>query len=359
MSIKHIIIIVFIFGFQINAFSQVLISGAIRNDAAYTWFEDEHKDSRRFDDILENKLILRYRGDGWKFYGDGRLYLYYADTRDYKDEYEAKIMRSFIRYNPSIGDFTLGKTYINFGNSGIFNPFEIQKNVILSDLSNDKEGLLAVEFILPVGDLSGIKLYSGTYENEANASSTEERCYAGGASIWTNALNFDAGIVGNRLRENSNIAGIYLKGDVILGVQAAYAFHYNDEIDKPHREANLGFDYSFFDAHLIISSIFYYNQNGAKKIEDYIYSADGYFFAKYYIFSSIKIIYDEFLNFQAGSFSNLIDNSSVIYPSVEYLLADGLSITAAVYFFTGKKNMEFSIDTAGFLSSLLRVEAKF
>ena len=186
-----------------------------------------------------------------------------------------------------------------------------------------------------------------------------ERHYAGGMSVWTNALNFDAGIVGNRLREDSNIAGLYLKGDLLLGIQGAYAFHFNDEFEKPYREANFGIDYSFFDAHLIISSIFYYNQDGAKKIEEYVYSPDGYFFAKYYIFSNIIIIYDEFLSFETGSFVNLVDNSSVIYPSVKYLIANGLNLTASVYFFTGKNNMEFSRDTAGILSSLLRVEAKF
>lgn len=361
MNIKYLIILFFIFGIQLNTASQVLISGAIRNDAAYTYFDDEHHEDRRFDDILENKLILRYRGDGWKFHGDGRLYLYYGDTREKKDEYEAKIMRSFIRYSPSIGDFTLGKTYINLGNPGIFNLFEIQKQVNLSDLSYDKEGLLAVEFVLPVGDLSGIKVYGGNYESEdqMNRGDSNKRNYAGGMSAWTNALNFDAGIVGNRLREDSNIGGLYLKGDLILGVQGAYAFHFNDEFEKSYREANFGLDYSFFDAHLIISSIFYYNQNGAKKIEEYSFSPDGYFFAKYYIFSNIIIIYDEFLSFEAGSFVNLIDNSAVIYPSVEYLIADGLSITAAVYFFTGKNNMEFSRDTSGLTSGLLRVEAKF
>ena len=361
MKIKFIIILIFIFGFQFNAVSQVLISGAIRNDAAYSYFDDEHKESRRFDDILENKLLLRYKGQGWRFYGDGRLYLYYGDIRETQDEYEAKIMRSFIRYSPSIGDFTLGKTYINLGNPGIFNPFEIQKQVNLSDLSYDKEGMLAFEFVFPVGDLSGIKMYTGSYESKSEiiADNATGRHYAGGTSMWTNALNFDAGIVGNRLREDSNIAGIYLKGDLLLGLQGAYAFHFNDEFDKPSREANFGLDYSFFDAHLIINSIFYYNQIGAKKIEEYSLSADGYFFAKYYIFSNFVVIYDEFLNFEAGCFVNLIDNSAVIYPSVKYLLADGLTLTASVYFFTGKNNMEFSRDNAGILSTLLRVEAVF
>lgn len=363
MKTKLFLLFTFIFILRFPVSSQLLISGAVRNDAAYTYFKDENEQSgnkSRFDDILENKIILRYEEDTWRFYGDGRLYLYYGEIRETTDEYEAKLMRSFIRYSPSIGQFTLGKTYINLGNPGLFNPFEKDKQVIMSDLGYDKEGMLAFEYVLPVGDLSGIKTYAATYESETPAAMPEqERHNAAGMSIWTNALNFDFGAVANRLREDANITGAYIKGDLILGVQGAYAFHYNDEFDKPWREANIGIDYSFFNAHIIISSIFYYNQHGAKKIEEYLPSPDNYLYAKYYLFSKVELIYDEFLSGEIGSFINLIDNSAVIYPSITYLLADGLSITGMVYFFTGENDTEFSRDTSGNISALARVEAKF
>ena len=359
--IFQIILLLFIFN---NSYgdSKIGLSGRIRNDSIYQVYKD-YKNERYFNDILENKIVLRYETELWRYYADGRLYLYYGEmTKDMAKDYEAKLMRSFVRFSPEIGDFTLGKTYINLGNPGIFNPFEINKQVNHTDLNYDKEGILAIEYDMPIGDMSGYKIYGSTYNSEIDENipgDTIKQYYSGGMSLWANLKGFDLGLVGNHNKDNSNITGAYFRGDLILGIVGAYGYHFDDDFKNGYSEANFGLDYSFFESHLIVTSMFYYNQNGADKTEEYQQTADSYFFARYYLYNSITYIYDEFITAGFGCFINLIDKSTMIYPSVNYIIADGLKVTLMVYVITGKEDQEFSYDTSGVVNTLLRIEAKF
>ena len=356
--------IFFIFCYTVSLSSELKLSGAIRNDAFFLKIDDNYQ----FSDILENRLILTRDEEKWKFYGDARLFLLYGEIADSDDAYEFKLMRSFIRYFTELGDFTLGKTYINLGNSGIFNPFEIDKNLLVSDINYAKEGLLALEIDLLLGDLSGLKLFIGYDDQIAN--------YTSGLNIVANFSGFDLGIVTtrkgeyrakkesvalftDRLIEDENSTGFYFKGDLIVGLEGAYCFHFDDRLERSYNETNLGLDYSFFDSKFIIKTILYYNQNGADSIRDYVPLYDAYFYAKYYMFWSIDYIFDEFFSIQALSFSNLVDGSAMIIPSATTVLANGLTFTVQFVFLTGKGDEEFSRNINGDYSILARVQGKF
>ncbi len=369
-KVFQISIILLCSSFQLYADNvDIDITGALRNDAFFT----RYKDDSEYGDILEAKIILQKKTDKWNLYIDGRAYLYYGYITEVLGTSDAKLMRGFIRYFTEMGDFTLGKTYINLGNPGIFNPFELDKSVNLSDLSYTKEGIIALEYVLPFGELSGVKAYAGHDSLISN--------YTTGLSVYSNAGSFDFGVVANRkgpqeitaenedlINQNQmletdntakNIAGVYLKGDLGVGVQGAYCYHIDDR-KEDFSEANLGIDYSFFDGHLILNAIFYYNQSGADKTEEYISTdTETYFFAKYYIYGNIIYIFDEFLSADIGCFANLNDGSTIIIPEAIIVIANGLTMTLQGAYVTGTGNEEFSQDLLGQYSILLRVEAKF
>ena len=327
------------------------ISGLLRNDAIVS----APADNIRFDDILEARLITEYSSDQWKFYGDGRFYSYFGDIAETNGKYKTSLMRAFIRYYSPIGDITLGKTYVNFGIAGIFNPFEANKQVTLKDLSYDKEGILALEYEFSLGDRSGGKLYGGVNFEESSKSNE----YRGGASLWTNFQSFDMGIVANRYDRDRNLGGLYLKGDAVVGLQASYGCHFNDDFNSAVHEASAGVDYSFFSGKLVLTALFYFNEGGSTTKGSYTYQADGYFGARYYTYGAVDYTHDEFFSSKLYSFVNCVDGSAIITGSCSFVITNGLTLTLLASAVTGSGNDEFSHTTHGWTSGLVRVEGKF
>jgi len=332
-------------------------SGLLRNDAVLSTREND----AHFSDILEGRLILDYRSGRWKLYGDGRIYGYFGETAEEEGRYHASLMRAFIRYFSPVGDFTIGKTYVNLGTPGLFNPFESNKQITITDISYDKEGLLALEYLYNIGSKSGLKLYGGSDLKEDDAGDLKST-YRGGGSIWTNALRFDMGLAANRLDVDRNLAGIYFKGDIMVGLQGAYAVHLNDDFQSPFHEMMAGADYSFYGGKIVINAFFYFNSAGSAASGSYdLYRdlPDQYFAARYYTHGEIKYIHDQFFNTGVYALTNCIDGSTMIVPSFSVVAANGLTITLLFTTVTGKQSDEFSADTLGSFGSILRVEGKF
>ncbi len=339
-------------------YAQLRIGGMLRNDAVVTF----RNNTVAFNDILENRLVIEKRTEEWKFYGDGRLYLYHPPPDGSESEYEPVLMRSFIRYYSGLGDITAGKTYVNFGNMSIFNPFEIDKTLYLSDLSYDKKGILALELNIPLGEISGLKIYGGTENREDPDTGEITNPEMGGGSLYFNLAGFDFGLVGNRKGRDINLGGAYFKGDIVIGIQGFYALHFNDGGNETYHEASLGIDYSLFSGSLIISILGYYNESGADSTDDYERSdpgADRYLTARSYGYGDIKYIFDEFLNIDLGSFLNLVDRSSLTILSINVIIANGLAVSLQGALLSGRGDDEFSRDTLARYLVLGRIVAKF
>ncbi len=334
------------------SFAAIDLSGGIRNDAYFI----KTTNNVNFDDILETKLIFSRKAEEWRFYADLRVYAYYGTNLAPQSatpfNYGFDLLRAFIRYESPIGVWTAGKTYVNFGNYGIFNPFEMNKTVDFSDLSYDKDGFLAAQYDHAFNDLSGFKLFAGPQGGVTNSSL--------GGSIYGHLETFDGGLVYNRLGLNTNRAGLYLKGDLEVGVNLSYAYHFDDYLTNNFSEASAGIDYGFFDEKLLVSLTYYYDEKGATNTNDYQpYGFDDvYFKARHYLFGDITYKYDEFLNFDLYLFLNLVDYSGVIAPSATYTLSDGLNITLMFSYITGYDQQEFSRDNLGEYSVLVRLDAK-
>ena len=246
-----------------GVFADIGLSGSVRNDA---YFQKTTNDWR-FGDILESKLIFTRKAEEWRFYGDLRVYLYYGFPAQLipggTNGFLVNIPRLFVRYNSPIGDFTAGKTYVNFGNPGLFNPFEVMKTINFSDLNYDKEGLLAFEYDFAFSDLSGGKVYISPATGITNS--------AFGGSMTVNLFGFDIGAVANRKAIDKNVGGIYLKGDLEVGLNLSWANHFNDRFNTNYNEASAGIDYSIFDGKFFTGLTFYYNEKGAMNTNEYTY----------------------------------------------------------------------------------------
>lgn len=332
--------------------SGLKINGLIRNDFWYFRMPSNPKRSDLFANNLEARLILEHKRNDWDFYADGRFYFYQGEFQTLYGTSRAVLMRAYMRYFSPIGDFTLGKTYVNFGNSGLFNPFEIDKSIQLADLQYAREGIYALEYYLPWQDLSGLKVYGG-FTDAFNYNPMW------GVAPGFHLGTFDLGAVWNHSDINKNITGLFFKGDLILGVQGSWGVHLDDKLQYDHSEASAGLDYSFFEGKVITTLLFYYNEMGATDVKKYQVSAGSYLLARYYLFFSLVWTIDEFWSIQANAFMNLIDQSMIILPVISVVVANGLTLVLQMNIPTASGNEEFSRKKSGDIGAMLRVEGKF
>lgn len=371
------LILALIAQFTLTAFAypELKVSGDFRNDSLVTFSTNDSM----FNNILETKIILQRKSSDWKFYADFRLKLlsgqYANQITDLENTFMATLIamdsnatalaatggmfgsyslsfpRAFVKFYTGIGDFTVGKTYINFGNPSVFNPLEMNKSINFTDLSYDKDGLIAVEYRFPFGALSGGTIFLSPDYPLSNT--------AGGLSLYGNVGSFDIGMVINRKAYNNNSLGFYFKGDLGVGIQAGYAFHFDDWYTNYFNEANIGIDYSFLEGKMITSLEFYYAETGATETNDYDpYSTDDrYFMARYYLYGNVIYAPNEFWSMGLDCFVNMIDYSGLVMPRVSYVILDGLTLTGQFGWLWKEGYAEFSGDTLGHYSLLLRVEA--
>ncbi|MES0491620.1 MAG: hypothetical protein ABUK01_16610 [Leptospirales bacterium] len=324
------------------------INGLLRNDAYV--IKTSNPDDYQFHNVLENRLLFEAKRLDWKYYADARLYLYGGEIAALYGDYNVELMRGFVRYYSTVGDFTLGKTYVNFGNTGVFNPFEFDKSVNFADLGYAREGLLALEHYFSWQDTSGITTYV--------ANTTPEELMWG-VSPTVHLGTFDLGLVHNHVGPDNNISGAFFKGDLFVGVQGSWAVHSDDSYVPDYSEATVGLDYSFIDGDLLVSALYYYNEAGATSPSKYIATTESFLLARHYGLLSVVGSIDEFWSVQLSAFVNLIDYSAVIIPSTVIVLTSGLSLTLQVSFFTADGNEEFSTTRAGDLITMIRAEGKF
>ncbi len=347
----------FILPFALLA-SEISLTGALRNDAMVTSRREPAAYSDKlheFNNILETGIVLEAENEDWKYYGDARAYFYegssVGSTSGNGRSEDVKLMRSFLRYTSGIGTTTLGKAFVNVGNGGLFNPFEIRKLVTFSDLSYTREGFLLASQTVNWQDTSELLVYAGS-PNPFNYDPFW------GISPGFHFSGMQGGLVVSHARADHNNAGIFLKGDYGAGFHGSWNTVLSDEGNYRYNEAVAGMDYSvnaqwFFDAGG------YYNQSGADNPAEYETSETAYLSAEYYAFFSANYIPDEFLQMGVMAFINATDGSTLLLPSVTTFLSTGLSATLLFVLPTATGQTEFSQDLYGAATTLVRVEGKF
>lgn len=362
-----------------------------RNDASLLCFPKNvrpaatvGKEPCLFYNFFELRFVIDINKDDFNIYTDVRAFLYLGEIAKQKASNlakktgsdsigafqksvgaELKLMRSFLRYfiaGGKGGQLTLGKTYINLGNSGIFNPFEIDQGVRLSDMNYAKEGLLALEYYVPWQETSGVKFFVGSHDILF-----EQPVF--GIAPQVHAGTFKLGMVFSRFQKNRNLAGLYFKGDAVIGIEGSYSLSLLDEKDKTSKrgyynfsEANVGMDYSFFSGKLFFAVKYYFDEAGANKSTHYKKLSHSSFMGQHYMQFSLFYKIDEFYQAQLDTLMNFTDISFLLLPSFTAQLADAISLTLQFAIPTAKgvtKKKEFSQANFSATAILFRLEGRF
>lgn len=365
-------------------------SGAARNDSSLLCFPKNvtpaaavGKDQCLVSNIFELRFVLDINKNDFNIYSDVRTFLYLGEIAKQRalalakaggstsvgafkkaGGVELKLMRSFIRYSivgGKGGQLTLGKTYINLGNSGMFNPFEIDQSVNFSDTNYAKEGLLALEYYVPWQETSGVKFFVGSRDIFF-----EQPIF--GIAPEVHVGTFKLGMVFSRFQKNHNIVGFYFKGDAIIGIEGEYSLSLLDAKDQTGKkgyynfsEANVGIDYSFLGGKFLFALKYYFDEAGAKKSSAYKQLLHSSFMGQHYMSFSVFYKIDEFYQVELNTLMNFTDTSFLFLPSFTAQLADALSFTLQLAIPTakGNKNEEFSQANFSATAILLRLEGKF
>jgi len=343
-------------GLAQNAAAEITWSGAIRNDL---YVFDRDGQAMAFD-LLENQLVLQRSTPEWRFYGDLRVNLYRGDLAGLADTGDAelppelmrvRVLRGFVRYFSEAGDITVGKTYVNFGVAGLFNPFELDRAYNVTDVGYTREGVIAVTDEIAFGDLAGLKLYLSP--------SADNSQMAGGADAHFHVGSFDAGVVGQRVGRDNTVIGAYAKGDLELGVQAAAACHLDDHGSYRYAEAAAGADYSFGEGKWVATVLGYYNGGAAVDRDSLVpLGSATAFSSRFYVYADLRWAPDEFSQARVSCLVNASDGSSLVIPSATWMLADGLSLNLQALVPTGTAGTQYSSTSLGRVIGLARVEAK-
>lgn len=301
-----------------------------------------------FASILEGRMVFQHKQPLWQVYGDARLY-WKTGFAAADGELTFALVRGYVRLTPGPLELTLGKTYLNMGAPGIFNPFSLDKTLSLTDLTRTREGREAVTAELRTGGFSGFKLLA-----------------APGDPAWTAGLEFfarpgglDLTLGAVRLATNHNLLGGSLRFDPGVGISLAAAVHCDDHGRQPALEAALTLDWSIGRWSFLLGG--YANGRGSARREEYSSTpaAGTYTLGRLTLFLQNRLQLDEFISFTLDSFGNPEDGSLVFLPGLLWTVTEGLTCTVIISVPLGRDGGEYAPSRAGELGFLIRVLAKF
>lgn len=338
--------------------AELSLTGALRNDAAW-WVQDS---SAQFVDLLENKWVVEKKSEWWRFYADLRLWLLSGPLAEAAGTsltgesapFAVRLPRAFVRFSSDLGVFSLGKTYAAFGLMGVFNPFELDRSINVTDLGYVKEGILGLTWELSLDELSGLQAFV--------SSEGRSRTAAAGVGFETHALGFDAGLVALRRGTDQNQAGVFFKGDLEVEAQASLAWSADDRGQDSSWEAAVGLDYSLLDGEWLVGAQYAYKGRSAAREANpsgLAVSAAGTFGGRQYLYAWLQYVPDQFFQARCDLFCNVEDRGSLVVPSAAWVLADGLSATLLGMVPTGAGWAEYGYESLGRAAVVARAEAKF
>lgn len=356
-------------------FGQFRFGGWFRNDAIYTGGANNF--DNQFTDLGQLKFNLDYRDAQWRILGDLRLDVFYGYNAAVKQNPNAflyqrqnnnnnfalgiEVPRLYFRGSTDkAGSFTLGRSYLNFGQNQLFNALEWHKNFSLTDPSATKPGVNMLSWDMGMGAYSRIKAFIGGDDTWAYP--------LAGIEIVTGLPRFEIGFAYQYKGEDRSVLGLSFKADLVLTFFGTYAAHLNKVLHGSQfthfHDLSLGFDYSFplNTSSLVITQIFYYNSAGASSLEELFSSPGGdyYFRSQGYSHTTLMFNINEFISIGAGVMVSLMDGSGAVLPTGKFTLANNLVLDAVLGIFFGKKNSEFApsrlIPNA---SAMLRLTASF
>lgn len=372
------IIIISILIFTTNLYSQMSISGSLENQAMLLVGKGYKTD---FFDTSVLKIVNEYKDENFRVFADIRLGLLYGfDVSTLSLSQTATTSQSFY-FNQgkttlaldiarlytkikagSIASITVGRSYLNFGESYLFNPLEWYKNFSLVDPLATKPAVNMLAVDIGINDYSKLKMFTGSDDTFKQL--------LGGVELLFGLSGVEFGVDYQYKGENKNLAGVFFKADMVITLFGSYAYNFNNllvDTDKNNfsHEGFLGLDYSFrvFEASsLVVQEILYVNSLGAKKKSELLTTplGDYYFRGFAYSYTSLALAIDEFYSINLACLVNVIDGSGAVMPDFLFNIYNNLSFgtTLAVYF--GGDGTEFGVvNNMPNVSIMARLKANF
>lgn len=338
----------------VSLFSQFRAGGAFENKILYA-------DGADYDAVFANnsqvRLNLEYKDTSWRIFSDLRFNLFYGydavisynpnaflySTQNGKNNFALSIEapRLYLKASSKAGNFTVGRSYLNFGQPQLFNALEWHKNFNLTDPNAIKPGINMIAWDIGLGSYGKMKAFIGgddTWDYPL-----------GGVEIIFGGPSFEMGVAYQYKGDDRNVIGLNFKADLILTFFGTYAAHLNQVTSgkgfQQFHDFSLGFDYSFLlnTSTMVITQIFYYNSSGAG--DKLYYSAnpraDYYFMARSYSHSTLSFSINEFISFGASVMVNMVDGSGAVLPTGTFTLVNNLVFEATMGIFFGGKGTEF------------------
>jgi len=323
------------------------------------------------------KIELNYKDLDWRLYSDIRLGLLYGasdlisasnnliytgDTnKDNRFGITLEIPRMYLKLNTAIGNITIGRSYVTFGQPYIFNALEWDKNFSLVDPLATKAGVNLVSLDVGIGSYGKANIFVGGND--------EWDTVLGGAELILGLDSFEMGLVYQYKGYNDNVVGAFFKADILIGLFGSYAAHLNDIFSgadfNSSQEFSIGADYSFpiGVTTLLIQQIFYFNSSGATTVDELQFTTFGdyYYRGQTYSYTSFKLTIDQFTTVGTDVIVNIHDSSGAVLPRFLFTLTNNLTLDIAMAIFWGDTGSEFAPSNKGMpnISILAKLIASF
>lgn len=258
-------------------------------------------------------------------------------------------------------EITVGKQYLTWGASWVFNPTELFRPKNSLEPSYDREGVGAISATITLGALSDLLIAfipDGSLESSGKV--VRLRHHISGFDVsGIAALRSDPGAVDSSFDpERRYIIGGDITGEVLgLGLWSEGTWSHQDK--QQWAELTVGGNYTLADRTLLMAEVFI---NGRGKVEG-PYSAQAWLerlsgerrtLGRTTIFGMISRPIGDLWTFGISSIANPGDGSFLMIPSIAYSFAENIDLLFNAVWYVGEAGEEYGFDqTGGFLRGRL------
>lgn len=250
---------------------------------------------------------------------------------------------------------TLGRQRIAWGTGYVWNPTDVINKFIPSFTISEEErqGVDGIRLEVP---WSWAQKFEAFYLTDQDYLKTKK-----GMKYRTNLFEYDLSLGYIDLGEDKgHLYGFDYAGEFVgLGIRGEFAFM------TPTREADytqycLGANYTL-DNGWLLDGEYYFNGAGARKKEDYdwsaLYAGDIKQLAREYVYFGLSKVLNELSSVSFSYVLNMVDFGYILYPSYTYNILQNADLTFAALIEKGSPGSETcptdSQDPSGFMGSNL------
>jgi hypothetical protein len=230
---------------------------------------------------------------------------------------------------------TVGKQSLYWGVARIFRPLDIFNRINYLEPGYERAGSNALLGYYSFGRLNSIR---GIVIPRSDIEKTLI-----GARVGTNLFANDLGFtVMHESERDRTIVGGEIAGEILLGYWAEASFTWDDTVD--YSKISVGVDYTFpLAIYAMVEYLFDGSGEDDPDLYDYggIASGERQTLAQQYLYLSVGLLRNPFLQPSVSSIINIIDGGTIIIPHVNYAIFDNMEIALGLNYPIGTEESEF------------------